>query len=239
MLHGVDKVFVLHVKSFKDREAHIRQMMSDFAIEFEFILEHDVPELTDDVVSRYFSQNDLRAPVKSCCLKHIAALEKIAEGNYHRAIVFEDDIFLAPDFNEQMDKVIKESALINEPHVCYLGNASNMYTPKKQLKEGQKLYQNKEGRAADSYMLGAQEARLRLDWISKHKVNLPADHLFNKIDAELGIKFMWVEDPIVEQGTHSGKFVTSLDHQVRHPLHQKIKFAWQKLRKKYIYRLFQ
>lgn len=238
MLEGIDKVYVLHVKAFHDREAHIRQMMADFGIDFEFVLEHDVPDLTDDILNRYFKQNDLRAPVKSCCLKHIAALEKIAAGNFRRAIVFEDDIFLAEDFLTAMKAVIKESLDLDAPHVCYLGNASNMYTPRKMIQPGKKLYPNKEGRAADSYMLSAREAKLRLDWISKNLVDLPADHLFNKIDADLGIQFMWVEDPIVEQGTHSGKFVTSLDHQVRHPLHQKLKFAWQKLRKKYIYRFF-
>lgn len=234
----IDKIYVIHVKAFTDRAEHIRQELGKHGLDFEFILDYDVPEISAAIDQQYFDPCDLRMPAKSCCLKQIRALQKIAEHRYERCIIFEDDVFLADNFNQVLAAILQESSQRTSPHVVYLGNASNMYTPKSQLQPGQYLYPAKEGRAADSYLLGWREAEMRLGWIQQHKITLPADHLFNHIDRELGIQFLWAEPTIVEQGSHSGKFVTSLDQKVRHPLHQQLKWAWQKFRKKYLYRMF-
>ena len=55
----VDKVYVLSVKSFKDRIQHIKEEMGKHNIEFEFIFDYDIPELTPAILKKNFSHSNL------------------------------------------------------------------------------------------------------------------------------------------------------------------------------------
>jgi glycosyl transferase family 25 len=95
-------------------------------------------------------------------------------------------------------------------------------------------------RAGEAYLIDESAASRRLDWVLKNKINLPIDHLFNRSDAELKLPIYWSEPTLVEQGSMNGLFQTSLDlgRINKSALRLKLKFAWQRLRKKYIYRWF-
>ena len=53
----VDKVYVLSVKSFKDRIQHIKEEMGRHNIQFEFIFDYDIPELTPAILKKNFSHS--------------------------------------------------------------------------------------------------------------------------------------------------------------------------------------
>lgn len=94
-------------------------------------------------------------------------------------------------------------------------------------------------RAADSYLINPQAARLRLEWLESHQFDRSNSHLFNLIDAERKIRIYRSEPTIVEQGRMNGLFPTALDRgRDNKPLwFLKIRFWWQRLRKKYLYRM--
>ena len=75
----IDKVFVLHVKKgYEDREKFIIDQFRAFNIDFEFILDGDIGDLTDDVIKTYFGDAmHGRFPAMSCAMKHILAHERI------------------------------------------------------------------------------------------------------------------------------------------------------------------
>ena len=55
----VDKVYVLSVKSFKDRIRHVKEEMAKHNIKFEFVFDYDIPELTPNLLKKNFAPSSL------------------------------------------------------------------------------------------------------------------------------------------------------------------------------------
>ncbi|MCU0870273.1 MAG: hypothetical protein MUF30_11885, partial [Burkholderiales bacterium] len=65
----------------------------------------------------------------------------------------------------------------------------------------------------------------------------PADNALDAIDRACGITILWLEPPVLEQGSKTGRFASSLEPAPPRPL-QAVKFAWERLRRKYLYQLW-
>ena len=126
---------------------------------------------------------------------------------------------------------------ILENKVIYIGSGGNFFTPKSQRRPGQYLYLGIRGRFTDSYIIDSATAQKRLDLINTHKVSEPIDNQFDKIDKQLDIKIVWLEDPIVEQGSKNGLFDSTIESAPPTWL-QKLLFNFEKLKRKYIYQLW-
>ena len=90
--------YVLHVKKgFEDREKSIIEQFAKLGMPFEWILDFDIPEITEGVLTKYkYHGSLLRDTELSCCLKHITAWGKIASGNHSGGFIFEDDALITP-----------------------------------------------------------------------------------------------------------------------------------------------
>jgi len=233
---------VIHARQFTDRAAHIKAQLDAFEIPFEFIEPYDAEVLNPDIINRFYDFNDKESPgQKSCTLKHFEALRKIAANEYCLALVLEDDAVLDRNFTKELSKILDEARTLTPPYTIQIGSGGNMFVPKRRLKPGQRLYEADQPRCTDSYLIGAQAARERLDWLEHNKIDRPTDHLFNLIDRQKKIKAYWSDPAIVEQGSMNGLFSSALDDGRKDkPLWLvKLRFAWQRLRRKYIYRFFQ
>lgn len=234
----LDHVYVLNVKKFTDRRVFMEKQLAKAGLQAEFIFDWDADELTDEIIDCYFSkQNTLSAAQKSCALKHINALEKIAATQRELNLVLEDDALFGKDFNLGLQHALEQSEQFSGEKVIYIGSGGNFFTPKSQRKPGQYLYLGARGRFADSYIIDSVTAQKRLDWIMSHKVTEPIDNQFEKIDKQLGIKIVWLEDPVVEQGSKNGLFDSTLEPAPPTWL-QKLFFNYEKLKRKYIYQLW-
>lgn len=234
-------VYVIHAAHFVERNKHITQVLGEHGIAFEFVEAFDPKDITDDVERNYFSANvEMSVGAKSCALKHVHVMELMRQRQQSLALVLEDDLVLDKNFVAWVNIFLKESAAFTEGYSIQLGCANNMYVPGRQLQKNQHLYLQKEVRAGEAYLIDAQAANQRLDWIYKNKISLPIDHLFNLSDRELGLSIYWCDPTLVEQGSMNGLFRTSLDtgRINKSALRLRLKFAWQRLRKKYIYRWF-
>jgi len=69
----VDGVYVLTVKTFAERIAHARRELARHAIAFEFVFEHDAPEIGADLLRARFAPSDMTLAQQSLVLKHAAA----------------------------------------------------------------------------------------------------------------------------------------------------------------------
>jgi len=237
-LPGLDRIYVINVRSFEDRRRHVTAELARFGLEAEFILEWDAVDLTPDLEAHWFaSSGQLTANQRSCALKHVTALQRIVGRGECAALVLEDDVVLAPEFREGVEAALAEAPQHASPHVLFIGCGGNFYTPRSQRKPGQHLYPASRGRFADSYIIGADTARRRLDWIAVNRIALPIDNQFEVIDRALGISMLWFEEPVVEQGSKNGMFKTSLEAAPARPI-QRLKFAWEKLRRKYLYQVW-
>jgi len=235
---GLDAIYVINVRSFTDRRRHVEAELAKFGLTAEFVHEHDAVDLTPEIDARWFVEgNGLRPNQKSCALKHVRALERIRDQGCRHALVLEDDVVLSPGFAEGVMAALSEGSRWSEPRVLFIGSGGNFFTPRSQRVPGQRLYPAQRGRFGDSYILSAVTAGQRLDWIAEHRISKPIDNQFEAIDKALGITMLWLEDPVVEQGSKNGLFQSEVEP-APPPAVQRLKFGWEKLRRKYLYQLW-
>jgi glycosyl transferase family 25 len=234
---GLDRIYVINVRAFEDRRRHVLAELARFGLDCEFIHEFDAVDLTPEIDTRYFPAANLSPAQKSCGLKHVAVLRRIAERGEAAALVLEDDVVLARDFAGGVVAALAEWPRHPHPSVIFIGSGGNFYTPRSQRRPGQRLYVGRRGRFTDSYILGSAEARLRLEHIDRFGIAEPIDNQFETIDRSVGITMLWLEEPVVEQGSKNGLFATAI--QPAYPnFVQRLLFAWEKFRRKYLYQLW-
>jgi glycosyl transferase family 25 len=238
-LMGLDAIYVINVRAYEARRQHVKRELDRFSLEGEFIFEMDASDLTPEVEASWFLPDaDMSPGQKSCALKHMIVLEKVVERRQERALVLEDDVVLDEAFPEGVQAALEEGGRWPEPKVIFLGSGGNFYTPRSQRVPGQRLYPARRGRFTDSYIIGHETAARRLAWIREHRMRKPVDNEFDRIDTALGITMLWLEDPVVEQGSKNGLFTSELEHKPPSPPVQRLKFALEKLRRKYLYQLW-
>lgn len=231
---GLDGILVLNVRSFVDRRKSIECQLNPLGLQYEFVHDYDVSNLDTEAVQRYFHKSALSPGQQSCAMKHFQAHRLIVERNWRRALILEDDVILARGFVEGVRDAITEASCIEEPYVLFVGSGGNLYTPRNLLVPGQRLYKAAKGRLAEAYIISRQVAEIRIAWIERNGIVLPADNLFERIDLEMGVASYWLEDPVVVQGSKNGTFRSALEPAPPNFI-QGIKFGLQKLRRKYLY----
>ena len=166
-----------------------------------------------------------------------AEASEAVESNSAFNLILEDDAVFANEFSVGLQRALTQSEQFSGDKVIYIGSGGNFFTPKSQRKPGQHLYLGSRGRFTDSYIIDSVTAQKRLDWIITHKVGEPIDNQFEQIDRQLGIKLVWLEDPIVEQGSKNGLFDSAIEPAPPTWL-QYLLFNFEKLKRKYIYQLW-
>ena len=207
----VDAVFVLSVKTFHDRIRHIEAELARHGIAFEWIFEHDADELTPAQVDAVFAPSDLKRGHQSLVLKHIETWKRCVERNYRRILVFEDDAVLARDFERVFGRAMDEADALDRPYMVYLGCGDNKYVEGARRSPTMLLAPGIELPATDATVLDRRAAELRLAYLAQHRITRPADWLMREADAAMGITQYWLREPIVEQGSMNGRFVSVLD----------------------------
>ena len=225
---GIDAIFVIHAASLAERRQLIEAQLTALGLRHEFILDHDIPDIPEPLRLRMFSTASLSLAQQSCALKHWQAHVLAERRGYARMLVLEDDVILSPDFGAVFQRALAEELAIREPHVTFLGCGGHYYVPRAEIEPGRLLYRRDQGKFADSYIIGLDAVKKRLQWIGEHGIDRPIDHLFEAIDRATDTAMYWLEPPIVEQGSHNGRFRSALD--VSHPLwFQSLQFRWKKL----------
>jgi glycosyl transferase family 25 len=205
----VDGVYVLTVKTFTQRIAHIRAELGRHGIAFDFVLEHDVPELDADLLRSRFSAPDMTPGQQSLMLKHIAAWRRALDKGQRRILVFEDDVLLGADFAAGFTRAMRAADGLAPGWLVFLGGADTKVPDRYFLAEGPLVplpIATAEGYATDRAAI-----EKRLAWLEGNRVDLPADLFLRRLDPLLGIAQYWVRPPLVEQGSVVGLFDSALD----------------------------
>lgn len=225
---GLDAIFVIHAAPFVERRQFIEAQMASLGLPYEFVLDFDIPAIPEDLRQRLFRGNNLSPAQQSCALKHWQAHRLILERGLSRALILEDDVIFSPQFWPALSGLMKEELALGDPHVTFLGCGGHYYVPHEHIRAGQWLYPRNQGKFADSYIVSLATVQRRLDWIEANGITLAIDHTFEHIDRTLATPMFWLEPPVVEQGSHNGKFSSALDKS--HPLwFQALQFRWKKL----------
>lgn len=239
MNHGC---YILHVKKgYEDRKKSIIAQFSRLELPFQWILAHDIGEISQTELQRYNYRGSLRDQEISCCLKHIEAWEKIACGPHPGGFVFEDDVLIdLQRFVPVVSEAIAEFQTTFPDHlgcIC-LGDGCALYVSWTRKKKGTRLYAAEYVRAADSYWLSRETAQRMLDWLGRYGFDRPADHVIDELCARLAIPILWMEPPVVSQGSHTGRFRSSIQLQESgNKTGKKIEWLLKRIRRKYLFPL--
>ena len=225
---GLDAIFVIHASIFIDRRKLIQSQLGAIGLPFEFILDFDIPAISDEIRQRFFGSSVLSPSQQSCALKHWQALNFMVTRNLGHALILEDDVILASEFKSTLNRLMSEVLALEGAHVTFLGCGGHYYVSHDEIHPGRMLYARNQGKFADSYIVSLDAAKRRLQWIGEHGIPRPIDHLFEQIDRELTTNMYWLEPPVVEQGSHNGTFGSTLVKS--HPLwFQALQFRWKKM----------
>ena len=235
----IDAVFVLSVKSFRDRIAHIESELGCQGIAFEWIFEHDADELTAELIESTFAPSDMGPPQQSLVLKHIETWKRCVARGYRRILVFEDDAMLASNFSQVFGAAMRAADEIEQPYMIYLGCGDNKYVRPAQRSDSVLVRTDLALPATDATVLDQRAARLRLEYAAKHKITRPADWLMREADAAMGVDHYWLGEPIVEQGSMNGRFASVLDRKRigRPRAWTWLRFRWDRWRRRTLNRV--
>jgi glycosyl transferase family 25 len=234
---NVSKVLVLHVKKgYEARLESIKKQFGAMGIEFGLILDGDIPDINDHYLNTYF-RGEIKEKVNavtSCTLKHILAYEEIAKNGYKDCLIFEDDIFIKPNFIEVFNSAIDE--INNRPDIdekrvfISFENSRMKLIPASQRVSGQHLYTAESTRYAGAYYITNQVAKSIVDYTHKYKCEVVSDWYLTEHRKDFDMHIYWCHPPIAEQGSHSGKFDSSLN-QKKAGILRRIAWSSQKMYK--------
>jgi glycosyl transferase family 25 len=205
----VDAVFVLSVRSFTDRIAHIEAELARHGIAFEFVFEFDANAIPAELIARRFAPSDMKLAHKSLVLKHVRTWELAVERNLAHTLVFEDDAVLDQRFDEIVEPALDEAQRLPPGWMIYLGRGNNQIVGGG--RSGPMLVPGGELPATDALVFDREAARRRLAFLETHRITRPADWLTREIDAAVGVAHYWLREPIVCQGSMDGTFESVLD----------------------------
>ncbi len=208
---AIDAVFVLSVKTFADRIAHVTNELGRAGIPFEFIFGHDAAELDDDTIRRHFVVGDT-PPMKrqaSLTLKHLQACRLACARGARRIMVFEDDVVLLPEFHARLAAAMRAADTLAPGWLVFLGGADAKVPDEFFLHAGPLV--PLASTTAEGYVTDLEACRRRLAWTEANKIDLPADQLITHIDRAERTAQFWPPEPLVEQGSVIGIFNSVLD----------------------------
>lgn len=217
-------VFVLHVKQgYEDRAEHMERLLAAHRLPFEYILDGDIPDLNEELQERFFGEYSKAKmnPQHSCAAKHLLVYEKIVRENIPYALIFEDDMFLTKRFDRTLESALREMEQrhgASEPFLVGFEATCMGFVPRSQRVKGQVAYPGRFLQCLGCYLVNQAFARTILDEMRADKCHVPVDLWINDLYLK-GHKFAlyWSHPVVAVQGSHMGKFVSSIGNPVRFP----------------------
>ena len=213
------KILVIHYDKLVERKKHMLKQLDKAGLnDFEFISNHGKDKLTAQEKSKFKNLTDGEI---SLMMHHFECYKIISE-KYDYAIIFEDDVILADNFQNRIEKYIAE--LPEDWDMLFFGEGQGVHIPQYRQSPGVNIYKkmtdlkNKmpggidgSTRCADSYIVSKKCAQKIAQVINMLNVtSIPLDHLLNKINHFCKFNIYWAEPTLAIQGTSNGTFKTSV-----------------------------
>ena len=234
-------IYVITVRSFRDRHAHIEALAAKFGFQFEYVFDFDADALTADDWLRV--DGTMSPASASNALKHFEAQRRLVESGASIGLILEDDVLLFEGFIENLGKILELAAVLTEGFLIFLGGADNRID-QRFLKADNLSLIRKPISTAEAYLVDSVGCLRRLDWLSSNRIDRQADHQLKLIDDHLKLHQYWASMPMATQGSITGLFQTSLDQsRAKHgQTYLGLRYRWKRLRHqvlpRFISRLF-
>jgi glycosyl transferase family 25 len=206
---AIDAVFVLSVKTFADRIAHVTRELGRFGIPFELVFDFDAAELDEPTILRHFDGPSPMKKQMSLTLKHLQAWRLACARGARRIMVFEDDVVLHPQFHARLAAAMRAADALPPGWLIFLGGADAKVPDAFFLHPGPLV--PLASTTAEGYVTDLEACRRRVAWCEANKIRHPADQLITHIDRAEQVAQYWPPEPLVEQGSVIGLFDSVLD----------------------------
>lgn len=211
----VDHVYVIHVsKGAEDRARSIEHQLARLGIEFEYVLEGDVEDLTPQLLDRWFT-----GPMKrkhrntSCCCKHLIAWSRMVRDGCGDALVLEDDIFLFDNFIRDLNASVKERRALPDggAGAAYVSLENSGLKRVLEAHGSSTLYRRSHMRETGAYWLNLAAAGRLLGIAETEKVSVRTPPFIASAVNSGAVELWWRHPAIAEQGSINGRFDSMLD----------------------------
>ncbi len=211
------KTLVIHAAKLKERGEHMDRMLRAMGMDYEFIREADLEDLSKEILCKYFVRGEEMfnslLPRYSCATKHFLAYEYIVEHDMDGALVLEDDIVLHGNFSHYFERSVNElhERFADSPAMISYEDSSLQFVPRSQRKKGQLLYPGKKDRMAGAYYMSRKCAEAILEDLTVNKCpTTDADTYHYNLLKRGVIDYLWCQPALATQGSFTGAFRSSL-----------------------------
>lgn len=234
-------IFIIHVRGQKEREAFIQAQLDKLGFPYEYILEGNMEDLTQEIIEKYFVDNGTPEtmhgvyPRTSCAFKEIRAYERIVERSLKGALVFEDDIRLFPGFKENFLKTLDEIEKFHasESLIANYEESSLLLVPRSQREGGQYLYRAERDRFTGCYYINYKAAKTIVEYVHKNKCDTTLDRFHTELIEQGLINYYWSYPCLAVQCSCDGSMPTMIPTRPR-PL-KRLKWFYKRFYKHLLY----
>lgn len=233
-----EKTFVLHVKKgFEERGRHIENMLGSLGINFEYILDGDMDDITQETISKYFTGKFMggKFPHTSCALKHIITYEKIIKLGIGGALILEDDIYLHSNFvsifNRSMEELGGRMAARKCPAIISYEDTRLRFIPRSRREKGRVLYNGDRDRMTGAYYINREAAEMIVCYAMTKKLDHPIDITHCTLLRAGILSYLWCQPTIATQGSANGRHKSGISTNagLAYPMKWRMKLWYKKL----------
>jgi len=217
-------IFIIHYTPLVDRKEHMLRQLADHGLEAEFVTPWDREHITDFT---FFDTGRISIRCISNLMKHCEVYKKMIQDDIPYAIVFDDDVCLAKDFNRVMNETVKN--LPSTFDICYIGDICGFHIEKTNPDVNVYLKTNEAGPVLSdrgyyietlgstrgpAYLLtNACAHKIMSVFVKNYKItSLGHDHWMCFVAREKNLNVYWSEPTFVCGGSDIDTFKCSLGH---------------------------
>lgn len=227
-------VIIPHVKvGYESRATHIERMLGSAGIPFEYMLDGDMPDITQDQIDEFFvAPMNKVTPQLSCSLKHLLVCRCIVERNLPGALVLEDDAIIFSRFRSVVARAVEELSIrgAGRPAIISFENTRLRFVPRSIREKDRIIYPGDRDRYAGCFYINLEGAKAVLEYARERHLDRPID-LFHRLMLDEGLlDYWWAHPTVATQGSFTGKFdsMSPYNRLLAIPL-WRLKLAYRKL----------
>ena len=173
---------------------------------YEFVVEHDREKLLKSDIDKF---KNINLSEISLFMKHVSTFERVSVNNDTVYIVFEDDSIFSENFNERLTKYIDELQKYDWD-IVFCGDCCNLHA--QNMVPGKYIYKSNTTRGMGMYIVNkGSSKKLKNIFDMEHIICKSIDHWLNDMHDKYGLKYLWIEPTLVQQGSETGLFKSCLD----------------------------
>lgn len=228
-------IFVITVKTFYDRIAHMQEQEKRLGLSFEYLWPFDAAELTEE------DKAGIELPKNtsiSSARKHLLAQYRLVDSGSDYAVVLEDDAILDANFAQRLIDLLGELDKLSGPWIVNLAGADSKIDDRFLFASENQLIERRIA-TVEGYVINRAGALLRIAEFEQRGMKVAFDHWLQQVDDALNIPHFWVAKPMLRQGSVTGEFSTVLDasRSKKPSWFLSLKFRWNVLRRQTLPRL--